>query len=53
VEIYRGDPRGTVMGFSTSQFVSIVIFPIALVMLLRLKGAASRSAPTGAAPARR
>ena len=52
VEIYRGDPRGTVMGFSTSQFVSIVIFPIALIMFLRLKGAAGGSTPA-AAPARR
>ena len=52
VEIYRGDPRGTVMGFSTSQFVSIVIFPIALVMYLRLKGTGSGSLPA-AAPARR
>jgi phosphatidylglycerol:prolipoprotein diacylglycerol transferase len=39
VEIFRGDPRGTIAGMSTSQFVSIVIFPIALVMLLRLRGA--------------
>jgi phosphatidylglycerol:prolipoprotein diacylglycerol transferase len=48
VEIYRGDPRGSVMGFSTSQFVSLCILPIALVMLLRLKGAAG-----GVATARR
>ena len=37
VEIYRGDPRGTVMGLSTSQFVSVVTLPIALVMLARLR----------------
>ncbi len=37
VEIYRGDPRGTVMGLSTSQFVSVVIVPIAIVMLARLR----------------
>ena len=43
VEIYRGDPRGTLMGFSTSQFVSLVIAPIAVVMLLRLRGAAGAS----------
>lgn len=52
VEIYRGDPRGTVMGFSTSQFVSLVIFPVALVMLLRLKGAASGTTPKPAAARR-
>jgi len=37
VEIYRGDPRGTVWGLSTSQFVSVVTLPIALVMLARLR----------------
>jgi hypothetical protein len=45
VEIYRGDPRGTVFGFSTSQFVSIITLPIAIVMLLRLhRSAAPRTA---------
>jgi len=39
VEIFRGDPRGMVFGMSTSQFVSLLILPIALVMLLRLRGA--------------
>ena len=39
VEIYRGDPRGMVMGISTSQFVSLLILPVAIVMLLRLRGA--------------
>jgi phosphatidylglycerol:prolipoprotein diacylglycerol transferase len=37
VEIYRGDPRGSVFGFSTSQFVSLITLPIALVMLARLR----------------
>ena len=37
VEIYRGDPRGMVWGMSTSQFVSILIVPLALVMLMRLR----------------
>jgi phosphatidylglycerol:prolipoprotein diacylglycerol transferase len=36
VEIYRGDPRGVVMGLATSQFVSVLIVPISLVMLWRL-----------------
>jgi phosphatidylglycerol---prolipoprotein diacylglyceryl transferase len=39
VEIYRGDPRGMVLGMSTSQFVSLLIVPIALVMLIRLRRA--------------
>jgi phosphatidylglycerol---prolipoprotein diacylglyceryl transferase len=39
VEIFRGDPRGMVFGISTSQFVSLLILPVAIVMLLRLRGA--------------
>jgi phosphatidylglycerol:prolipoprotein diacylglycerol transferase len=39
VEIFRGDPRGMVFGVSTSQFVSLLILPVALVMLLRLRRA--------------
>jgi len=39
VEMFRGDPRGMVFGMSTSQFVSILIVPVAAVMLLRLRGA--------------
>jgi phosphatidylglycerol:prolipoprotein diacylglycerol transferase len=38
VEIYRGDPRGMIWGMSTSQLVSILIVPLALVMLMRLRG---------------
>jgi phosphatidylglycerol:prolipoprotein diacylglycerol transferase len=42
IEIYRGDPRGTVLGiFSTSQFISLVLGPLSLAMLFWL----SRSAP--------
>jgi phosphatidylglycerol:prolipoprotein diacylglycerol transferase len=33
IEIYRGDPRGAVLGFSTSQFISLVLAPLSLVML--------------------
>ena len=39
VEMFRADDRGIILGFSTSQFVSLVIAPIAIVMLLRLKRA--------------
>jgi phosphatidylglycerol:prolipoprotein diacylglycerol transferase len=43
IEIYRGDPRGTVLGmFSTSQFISLVLGPLSLAMLFWL----SRSAGT-------
>lgn len=37
IEIYRGDPRGTVFGMvSTSQFVSLLLVPLAVAMLLWL-----------------
>jgi phosphatidylglycerol---prolipoprotein diacylglyceryl transferase len=36
IEIYRGDPRGMVGSLSTSQFVSILIVPLAIVMLVVL-----------------
>ena len=36
VEMFRGDPRGEIMGVSTSQAVSILMVPLALVMLWRL-----------------
>ncbi len=42
IEIYRGDPRGTVFDvFSTSQFISVVLAPLSLAMLFWL----SRSRP--------
>jgi len=41
VEMFRGDPRGMLMGMSTSQFVSILIIPVAVVMLLRLRRTAA------------
>src|SRR5437868_3019683 len=36
IEIYRGDPRGSVGIFSTSQFVSLILAPLAIAMLVRL-----------------
>jgi phosphatidylglycerol---prolipoprotein diacylglyceryl transferase len=36
IEMYRGDPRGTVLGFSTSQFISLVLGPLSLAMLFYL-----------------
>ena len=49
VEIFRGDPRGMVLAFSTSQFISILLAPLAIGMLLYL---ARRQAPA-ARPARK
>src|SRR6266542_5494796 len=36
IEFYRGDDRGAVGIFSTSQFISIVLAPLAIVMLVYL-----------------
>jgi phosphatidylglycerol:prolipoprotein diacylglycerol transferase len=41
IEIYRGDPRGIVLGVSTSQFISLVLAPLSLAMLFWL----SRTTP--------
>lgn len=45
IEIYRGDPRGMVGSFSTSQFVSLILVPLAIVMLLLLGRRAGRPSP--------
>jgi phosphatidylglycerol:prolipoprotein diacylglycerol transferase len=44
IEIYRGDPRGVVpyLDVSTSQFISLILGPLSLIMLLWL----SRTVPT-------
>jgi phosphatidylglycerol:prolipoprotein diacylglycerol transferase len=36
IEFYRGDDRGMIFGISTSQAVSLVIVPLAFIMLIRL-----------------
>jgi phosphatidylglycerol---prolipoprotein diacylglyceryl transferase len=47
IEFYRGDVRGTVGMFSTSQFVSMLIVPISIAMLVLLSRRVS-PAPTAA-----
>jgi phosphatidylglycerol---prolipoprotein diacylglyceryl transferase len=42
IEFYRGDPRGMVGMLSTSQFVSVLLVPLSVVMLIVL---ARRPAP--------
>jgi phosphatidylglycerol:prolipoprotein diacylglycerol transferase len=37
IEFFRGDERGEVFGLSTSQLVSIVLVPLAVYMLRRLR----------------
>ena len=44
IEFFRGDERGMVGMFSTSQFISILLAPLAIVMLVYL----SRGADAGA-----
>jgi phosphatidylglycerol:prolipoprotein diacylglycerol transferase len=36
IEFYRGDDRGTIGIFSTSQFISVILAPLAIVMLVYL-----------------
>jgi phosphatidylglycerol:prolipoprotein diacylglycerol transferase len=50
IEFYRGDPRGMVGFFSTSQFLSLLIVPLAVVMLIVL---ARRPDPTSTTAAKR
>jgi phosphatidylglycerol:prolipoprotein diacylglycerol transferase len=49
IEFYRGDPRGSVGMFSTSQFLSLIIVPLSIVMLVVL----ARRGPAPKAAARR
>src|SRR6266542_1488118 len=51
IEFYRGDPRGTVGMFSTSQFLSLIVVPLSIVMLVVLGRRAM--GPTPQASARR
>jgi phosphatidylglycerol:prolipoprotein diacylglycerol transferase len=39
IEFYRGDPRGAMFGVSTSQFISLILGPLAVIMLLYLRRA--------------
>jgi phosphatidylglycerol:prolipoprotein diacylglycerol transferase len=41
IEFYRGDERGTVGMFSTSQFISILLAPLAVAMLVWLSRAST------------
>jgi phosphatidylglycerol---prolipoprotein diacylglyceryl transferase len=41
IEIFRGDERGMVGIFSTSQFISLILLPLAIAMLIYLARAVS------------
>ena len=51
IEFYRGDVRGTIGMFSTSQFVSLLIVPISFILLFLL-GRRPEPAPHAAAARR-
>src|SRR3954468_14284631 len=48
IEYYRDDPRGTVGPFSTSQFISLILAPLAVGMLVYLRRFSSGPAHQGA-----
>src|SRR5829696_162443 len=50
IEFYRGDARGAVGAFSTSQFVSMLIIPLSVIMLYLLS---RRTSPETKAAAKR
>ena len=50
IEFYRGDERGIIMGVSTSQFISLILAPVSVIMLIVLS---RRSPSTGPARAAR
>jgi phosphatidylglycerol:prolipoprotein diacylglycerol transferase len=50
IEFYRGDERGLLMGLSTSQFISLLLAPLSLVMLIYLR---RQNSPEPAKAARR
>jgi phosphatidylglycerol:prolipoprotein diacylglycerol transferase len=45
IEFYRGDERGTIFMFSTSQFISVILAPLAIVMLVYLARRAEAPVP--------
>jgi phosphatidylglycerol:prolipoprotein diacylglycerol transferase len=49
IEFYRGDERGIIGGLSTSQFVSVVLVPVSIYMLWKLR---ARTGPTPEAAVR-
>lgn len=53
IEIYRGDPRGEIIGITTSQFVSVLLVPISIAMLIWLSRRGPRPGVTSGAAAAR
>jgi phosphatidylglycerol:prolipoprotein diacylglycerol transferase len=49
IEFYRGDERGLILGLSTSQFISLILAPLSVIMLVRLRRRVSSPEPARAA----
>ncbi len=52
IEFFRGDPRGSVLVFSTSQLISVILVPLSVLMLAYLsqrRRPATAGGPAGAA----
>jgi phosphatidylglycerol:prolipoprotein diacylglycerol transferase len=49
IEFYRGDERGMVAGLSISQFISVVLAPLSVFMLVYLRRRATAPRPVKAA----
>jgi prolipoprotein diacylglyceryltransferase len=53
IEFFRGDPRGMVLpNISTSQFISLLIVPLSVLMLYWLSRRDRGAVPAPARPAR-
>jgi phosphatidylglycerol:prolipoprotein diacylglycerol transferase len=48
IEFYRGDPRGSIGMFSTSQFLSLIIVPLSIAMIIALARRSAGPAPDAA-----
>jgi phosphatidylglycerol:prolipoprotein diacylglycerol transferase len=53
IEFFRNDERGMLFGVSTSQFISLVLVPLAIGMLIYLSRRTSDPLPVGARAVRR
>jgi phosphatidylglycerol:prolipoprotein diacylglycerol transferase len=49
IEFYRGDERGIIMGVSTSQFISLILAPVSVIMLIVLSRRSPSTGPVRAA----
>jgi len=50
IEFFRGDPRGSIWIFSTSQFISVILVPLSVIMLAYLASHGPAAAEAVARP---